>query len=493
MRYKILTVSAFLALAALVVVRTITYGEEPSGTSGPSMAPKIDPQAAARDLSGALQIATVSYSSDAAPASSAFLAMHDYLQQRFPKVHETLQREVVADLSLLFTWRGSDPSLAPILFSAHMDVVPVETGTEGDWTYPPFSGAVADGYIWGRGALDMKNSLIAYMHAAERLIESGFRPQRTIYFAFTHNEEVGAGAADEIAALLKTRGIRLYYTLDEGLPLTEGIVPGIERPVALVGTAEKGYATIELLATGPGGHSSTPPENTVNERLARALVSVAEHPMPSRLQPPASEMFAHLAADLPLGQRLALANTWATLPVVRAKLTGAPATNALIRTTIAPTILESGVKENVLPQHGRAVLNARLLPGDSLGDVLAHLREVIDDPGIEFNVLGNEPSEASAITRSDTPLFAILRESIHQVFPGVAVAPSLLVGRTDSRRYQEIADSSFRFLPSRLGPEDLRRIHGTDERIQVENFAEIVRFYAQLMINTAGVTATSGN
>ena len=275
----------------MVLYRTAVYGPPELINVPSASAINVDEMEAAQNLSGAIKIKTISHSREIPPDAKAFDEFHDYLRRTFPAGHGELTRETVAVFSLLYTWEGSDPDLDPILYSAHMDVVPVEPGTEDEWTHSRFSGAIADGFIWGRGSLDMKQSLIGYMHAAELLIEQGFEPERTIYFAVGHDEEVGSHAAKEIAALLTSRGIRLYYTLDEGLVITNGIVPGIDKPVALIGTAERGYVTLELIATGPGGHASMPPANPLNTILARALVAINDNQLPARLQAPALQMF----------------------------------------------------------------------------------------------------------------------------------------------------------------------------------------------------------
>lgn len=488
MARKIIGVILLMTVGFIAVVwfRTATYGPPKMAEISGATVFDVDETIAARNLSGAVKIKTISHSRETPPDAAAFGEFHNYLLTTFPNVHSNLTRETIAELSLLYTWEGSNQNLDPILYSAHMDVVPVEPGTEDAWTHPAFSGEIADGYIWGRGTLDMKQSLIAYMHATELLVEQGFQPERTIYFAFGHDEEVGSHAAKEIAEIMNSRGVKLYYTLDEGLVITDGIVPGIAKPVALIGTAEKGYVTLELIATGPGGHASLPPANPLNTRLARALVAINDNQLPSRLQPPASQMFEYLAPDLSLANRIILANRWFTERLLLSRLSKSPATNAQINTTFAPTVLESGFKDNVLSQSGRAVLNIRILPGETVDRIIGHVRGLIDDPEITVRITGNEPSDPAAISDVNSSSFIELQKTIHQVFPDVASAPALLVGRTDSRRYAELTENRYRFLPSRLTSQDLSRIHGTDERISVGNFAEIVRFYGQLMLNTAG-------
>jgi len=413
--------------------------------------------------------------------------LHEYLASSFPQVDTTLKREIVNDYSLLYRWQGSDPSLKPILLNAHTDVVPVEPNTEADWTHSPFSGTIADGFIWGRGAMDMKASLMGILEAIEYLITQSFVPARTVYLAFSHDEEAGgSNGTAKIAELLEGRGVRLNYTLDEGLVITHGIVPGLAKPAALVGLAEKGAVVLELSTRAKGGHSSMPPVSTAVGKLGRAIHRLETNQMPARLDSPVTDMFAYLAPEMPFAWRVVFANRWLFNPWLVPRLEEIQATNALVRTTTAPTVIQGGVKSNVLPSSARAVVDFRILPGDTVTSVIEHVRATIDDPDITIRQMGREPSEPSPVSRVAASSFTALRKTIHQVFPDVVVAPGLVIGRTDSRRYAKLADNSYRFLPMRLAPEDLKRIHGIDERIAVENYIEIIRFYVQVLHNTAG-------
>ena len=207
--------------------------------------------------------------------------------------------------------------------------------------------------------------------------------------------------------------------------------------------------------------------------------------MPATLASPAAEMFEYLAPEMPFVARSVIANRWLFDPLLLRQLEAKPATNAVIRTTIAPTIISGGVKENVIPQSARATFSVRLLPGDSVASVIEHVRATVSDPDVTVRQGSKPSSEPSAISDANSPSFASLHQTVRQVFPDVVIAPGLLIGRTDSRYYAGIADNSYRFLPMRLGPLDLKRIHGTDERISVKNYIEIIRFYAQLLRNTA--------
>lgn len=435
----------------------------------------------AERLGRALTYETVSRESGAAP-ELALRGLHAYLRAAFPAVHATLKLETIADFSLLYTWPGSDPSARPYLLLAHQDVVPVEAGTEGRWTYPPFSGSVEGGYIWGRGALDDKVSVVAILEAVERLLQAGFRPRRTIYLAFGHDEEVsGHNGAMRIAATLQQRGVRLDYVLDEGMLIAMGIMPGLARPVATVGLAEKGYLSVELLVDGTGGHSSMPPPHTAVGVLARAVQRVEDSPLPAELRPPSRQLFEHVAPEVSLPLRLALSNLWLLKPVLLRQFASVPSTNALIRTTTAVTMIEGSPKANVLPQRARAVVNFRVLPGDTTDQVLAHVRRVVSDPRVQVTPLPQDRSEPSPISSPETASFRSLARSIRSVFPEAVVAPALMIGQADARHFAAIADSTYRFAPLVLTGPDLDRLHGTNERISIANYVAAVRFYGQLI------------
>lgn len=485
---------SFLAIIAVLAFNTWRYGNSESFKLLPKLEVSIDIDGASQRLAEIVQVRTISYSVDAPVEKDAFLELHAYIQAGFPKIDALLKREVISDFSLLYQWAGSDPDLQPILLTAHLDVVPIEPGTETQWTYPPFSGAVKDGYIWGRGTLDMKVSVGGILEAVELLLNQGFSPKRTIYLAFSHDEELGGpNGTLGIVHTLQERGIELLYTLDEGMPITHGIVPGIERPVALIGTAEKGRVSLELTARAEGGHSSLPPLSTPVGEIGQALNLLETNQMPRRLQRPTTEMFAGLASEMPLSQRAALANMWLSKGYLLSFLEKSPAGNASIRTTTAPTIIQGGFKPNVLPTDVRAVVDFRILPGDTVESVVDHVQSTISNDDIVIRQIGNKASDASRVSDSTNESFGSIARTIQQIFPDVVVAPGLVIGRTDSRHYSEISVDNYRFLPMRLKSEDLGRIHGIDERIAVANYEEIIRFYTQLLWNSSiGENIVSG-
>ena len=437
-------------------------------------------------LAQAIQFKTISYQARDEFDPLPFRQFHAFLNQAFPAVHAQLKKEVVGEFSLLFTWPGRDPSLQPILLMAHLDVVPVEADTEKDWIVPPFAGQLKDSYLWGRGSMDDKASVLGILEAVELLLDQGFEPERTVYLAFGHDEEIsGHHGAARIAALLAQRDIRLASVLDEGLLVTHGIVPGMSRPVALIGVAEKGYASIELTVRAAGGHSSMPPAETAIGILSRAVDKLERHRMPTRLDGSTKKMLEYLGPEMSFLPRLVMANLWLFAPLVENRFAAAPTTNAVIRTTTAVTMFESGVKENVLPARARAVVNFRILPGDTVEDVLAHVQRTVSDSRVSISLLNTGHSEPSRQSSSESLAFQHLHRAIRQVFPDVVVAPSLVIPATDSRYFAPLAQDVYRFLPIRAARADLNRIHGSNERISMENYTECIRFYLQYMRNAA--------
>ena len=473
-----------MLLVGVIVARTLRY--QPTAPTVRPLSNVAIPAGAAERLAGSIRIPTISHENPAAFDAKAFQALHAYLKAHFPRVHSSLQREVVGSHSLLFSWRGRDPSLKPILLMGHLDVVPVERGTEEKWQEKPFSGRIADGFIWGRGAIDNKLSVLGTMEAVEMLLREGFRPARGVYLAYGHDEEVGGSrGAREIAALLERRGVELEMVLDEGGVIGDGLLPGVSRPTALAGIAEKGFLSLELTTRAAGGHSSVPPSRSAIGILGSAIARLEENPMPARLVEPTRQLFETIGPEFPFIQRAVFANLWLTRPLVIGRLEDGPTTNAMVRTTTAATIFQAGTKENVLPSRARAVVNFRILPGDGIGGVIEHVRRVIDDERVELERVGFS-AEPSGVSSTSSLGYRTLERTIQSVAPEAIVAPFLVVVVTDARYFGELSRNVFRFLPIRLEPGDLARMHGTNERIGLGDYERAIRFYRQLILNAAG-------
>jgi carboxypeptidase PM20D1 len=474
----VILVAVLVAVLAIAVVRALTVSSVQVPVDPVEIA--VDDEAVIR-LSHAIRFPTIADPSGATDPAP-FEAFHEFLRDNFPKVHQNLTLERVSELTLHYRWPGTDASAAHVVLLAHQDVVPVEGSTEKNWTHPPFSGVIADGYVWGRGALDNKLSVLGMLEAAEALLDQGFRPSRTIHLLFGHDEEVsGTRGALVAARKLGAEGVQVEAVLDEGLVIADGIVPGVSGRVALVGISEKGYLTVRLTARAQGGHSSMPPRDLAVVKLARALERLAGHPMTASLEGPAAMMFDALAAEMDFGYRLLFANRWLFGAIIKGQMEGGPSTNALLRTTMAPTMLSGSPRENVLPQMASATINFRIHPRDSIDTVLAYVGQVIDDEDITVEPVGDFRSDSSPLASVETPFFATLSRSIREVYGDIPVAPGLVLAATDSRHFTTLTPNVYRFLPVTLKSDELSRIHGTDERVRVEDYLNAIRLYRRLI------------
>lgn len=477
---------AVVAVVAVVLWRTWVTPPLAVGESQAGYRPlKLDEEQAVARFAGAVKLHTVS-TGEAPPSSEDLAALHAYLAEQFPRVHHELQVEEVGHGGLLFTWKGRDASVPPIILMAHQDTVPVDPDTRARWTRDPWSGDVADGVIWGRGALDDKASLVSILEAAEQLLGEGFEPKRTIYFAFGSDEERGGeGGAVAIVNLLKQRGVHAQLVLDEGGAYTNGLMPGVAGDLAMVGIAEKGYVSVKLSVQAAGGHSSQPPPQSAIGILSQALTRLEAQQMPARLAPTATAMFDAIAPLLPWPARMAVRNRWLLAPVLVGQLEKTPSGNAMVRTTTAETTFNAGVKDNVLPTVAKATVNFRILPGDTVADVLAHVRRVVADPRVKIEP-GSEQNEASPTSPIDGEGLKLVRQTIQQVSPGVPVVPYLVTAATDASHYVPVSTEQLRFVPYHLTPTTIERFHGIDEGIPVSDYLNCVQFAAQFMRNAAG-------
>lgn len=481
-----------VVLVAIVLGRTLMAPVHKAAPANHASA--FDANIIAQRLAAAVKFRTISWQDGAPPedvaaSQAAFIAFRDWIEATYPNVTKTLTREIVGDYSLLYTWKGSDASLKPILLMSHMDVVPVVAGTEKNWTREPFSGDIADGYVWGRGTLDTKSGIIGMLEAAEALIAKGFQPKRTIMFAFGHDEEIGGTNGNaKISALLAGRKVELEFVDDEGGMISNGALPGIDAPVALVGIAEKGSVTLDLTAHSDGGHSSAPPavNKTAIGRLAHAIEKLGmTPPFESGFDETTRATVTGMAPATAFTRRLAIANLWLFEPVVERVMGATPAGAAQLHTTIAPTIVSGGVKDNVLPPEAKARINFRIHPRDTVAGVVEKVKRALDDDQIEVKAMeaGREPSPISDMSG---PQYDHIKRTLQKVRPDALVVPTLVIAGTDSRYYFALTKNVFRIIPNELKEGDLPRIHGTDERIALSSAQGIADYYYTLMSTMDG-------
>jgi carboxypeptidase PM20D1 len=481
-RVILVIVAVIVVLLAVVIGRTAMLAQPPAAAqSTPPVA--VNAMGVAQHLAQAVRFQTISYGSGLheAEKDAALDAMRAWLAKTYPNFHRVATREVIGK-SLLFAWKGENPNLPPVLLMAHMDVVPVVPGTEKDWSHPPFAGDVSGGYVWGRGAIDDKGCLIMIMEAAERLASMGFTPARTIMIAAGQDEEVGGSQGNAVvAALLAQRHVHFAWVLDEGGQILDEPFPGVLRPMAAVAIAEKGYLSLELVAHGEGGHSSRPTHDMAVVRLAQAVLSVVDHPFASGLDDIQREKYEAIAPFVPFAQRMLLANLWLTAPIVARTMETQPEQAARLHTTIAPTILTAGIKDNVIPPDARATINFRLHPRDTIDGVIEHVRKAVDDPKVDVVALNETQSEASKVADIHGRAYTFLAQEIQRSFNGIPVTPDITTGATDSRHYMPIADDVLRLDPFHFAPDDLHMIHGTNERLAIRDIAPAVAFYIRLI------------
>jgi carboxypeptidase PM20D1 len=433
----------------------------------------------------------------------------DFLLRAYPGFHRVTERRVFGPYAVAYRWpaagsgAGAADSAAAagsagapgVLILAHYDVVPVEAGK---WTADPFGGEIKDGFLYGRGAQDMKGSLIAILEAAEDLAERGFKPKRDIWFAFGGDEErSGLLGARNTAAWFAEGGRRFSWILDEGSPVAINQLQGVKTPLALFGVEEKGFLSLALEVDQKPGHASQPPRVQAAAVLARALLRINRRPFPVRLGPVVGSFFSRVAelrfrsshgstgriSKRPPGAAILAALGPLLSPVFALIFRENPQILAMLRTTVAMTQLSGSAADNVMPSRVRAVINLRLLAPWTVDEALNHITWAVDDERVKISVLGYASGPVSANSghgRMEGPGWEEMSKTVAAVFPDAVPLPFIMTAATDSRHYQALAEGIFRFSPMRLSPDDMSSIHGHDERISLENFFLAARFYAAL-------------
>ena len=436
------------------------------------------------NLSESLKYKTISYQDSNNSEPIHFLSFHKFLERVYPKVFSQLEKRIFSNYSILLKWEGvNNTPHNPILFMAHMDVVPIDN--YDNWDNPPFSGNIDNEYIWGRGALDDKSSLIAILESIEYLLNSGFSPNRDIYFAIGHDEEnSGMKGNAVIADSLASEGVYFDMVIDEGSVITAGIIPNLDKPVAVVGIAEKGYASFELICNHESGHSSMPNDENTIGMLAKAIVALEKNKMPAELTNPVISFFNFLGPEMSMQDRFFLSNSSFFRTSILNNLDTNPITSAMVRTTVAPTIINGGLKSNILPSTATAIVNYRIRQGDNIEKVKKHIISTINNDLISVRQLKNDLSaEPSKVSSTKSPEFHIVHKTIKEVFGDILVSPGMILATTDSRHYQNISKNIYRFIPIELSSNDLSMIHGSNEKISIDSYIKMIEFYIYLIQN----------
>lgn len=440
-------------------------------------------------LQKALRFKTISYDDETKMDKEAFQDLHQHIRNSYPLLTNKLNIEVINEMTLLLHWQGSEPSKKPIMMLNHLDVVPVQTHSLNKWEAAPFAAKIINDYIYARGAMDTKSGAIATLEAIELLIAKDFQPKRSIYISLGHDEEIGGRQGNvAVVDLLKKRNVHFEFVIDEGGAIVEGAIPGINNPVAMIGITEKGYMTLVLSVEAEAGHSSTPPPETAVGILSKALVNIESNPFASRLSEPVKLNFEFLAAEWSFPLKMVMSNLWLFEPVVIKVLEQKRPTAAMVKTTTALTIFHSGVKENVIPSYAEAKVNFRLIPGDTNESVKQAIIHKVDDKRVSINFNSNFSSNPAKISSSEGPGFIAIQKTVSEIFSKegapVYAAPYMLMAGTDSKHYESITDNTYRFNPMHTNLDDMKRIHGINERMSIHDYLDMIRFFHQFIINS---------
>lgn len=485
MNKKASVVAKSLGLAAVAgvgvsMVRAATTYKTEKPSDSPQFPPeKVELDRYIKNLSAAIQIPTIANRDESLVDWSKFDEFHAFLREAYPLIHEKLELQIISTRSLMYHWKSAHPEKEPICMLAHQDVVPVTPGTEDDWIHPAFSGEVADGYIWGRGALDIKNHLIGVMEAVETLLEEGYVPERDVYLCFGHNEEVmtegDACGAYCMMNWFKERGIKLDSVIDEGGAILPVNVKGvINRNLAGVGIAEKGHVDFEISVAAKGGHSSQPPKHTALGELSRIVCELEKHQFKAELTPQLTSLFNEIGKSTTYPVRCVASNLPILKPAIEKVCSNIPAVASMMRTTTAVTMANGSPAPNVLPQKASVVANFRIMPGQTVEDVEAHIRKYAG-PKAEVTLVGGK--NPSKISPTDSRAFKVISNICKGMNPKNIVAPYLVMGGTDARQYEDVCDNIYRYSPFLVNTQLLLTTHGTNERIPIDALEDGVAFF----------------
>jgi len=470
---------ALFLLIAVILFKTFTAKRWPVRATHIDLQPL--PDSALRHLSQAVQIATISTSDTSSIDTAAFKAFDYFIDKAYPLIHQQLTKTKIDSFNYIFEWKGQNQSLAPIILMGHYDVVPVEKAVADKWIESPFSGKITDSCVWGRGSADDKCGVISILEATEAMLRKKYVPQRTMLLCFGHDEEISGRGARAITKYLQEKNIKPEMVLDEGGEITEEKIKDVKRPIAVIGIAEKGYASFELSVQNEGGHSSKPDKETAIDILVSALYKLRTKEPPSRITPPVKEFLHRIGSSSDIFiNRMASSNMWAFESITKNILSAKPEGNAMIHTTIVPTIIESGIKDNVVPSVAKAIINSRILTDENSKTVEDYIRKTINDNRVQVKRVTSLDSDPSPATDIQSPAFKRIESAVYKTIPNVIPAPYLMIGATDSRYYRHISSGVVNFLPMT----DSKGFHGINERLPIRDFQRCIHFFMTIIEET---------
>jgi len=464
-----------LGILIFIVIKTIT-NKPANNLNGVTL--EALPENAITHMSQAIQIKTETPNDDYQFDTTAFMSYRKFVENTYPLIHKNLRRTIIDSFNYIYEWKGSDTTLLPMVLMAHYDVVPVEASAVKLWHANPYGGEVKENYIWGRGVLDDKASMISILEATEAQLAKGYQPKQTILLCFGADEESSGKGATAMVKYFKDNNRKFDLVVDEGGEISTEHNQSVKAPIASIGVGEKGYVTLVLTAQKAGGHSSIPASQTAIDMLSNAIAKVSQNPMPTKLTPPIKAYLQNISAyNDNFFEKMQLSNLWLFQSSVVSSMTKNPSSNALVRTTLVPTVFNSGVRDNVIPTFATAYINSRILPGQSSKEVYEYVEKTINDTNIKITYYKNYMTEPSPTTDVNSKYYKRVEKAVRAVVKDVVVAPMLMVGATDSRNYREVSDGVVNFTPLT----DAKGYHGIDERLQISDLQKCINFYTILI------------
>ena len=404
-----------------------------------------------------------------------FYEFHNILRELFPTLFSLCTFEDF-DGSFMLIWKGSTDADS-VMFMNHHDVVEAS----GDWKYPPFSGEIAEGKVWGRGTLDTKGGLFCMLQAAEELALEGFIPPRDTYFVSACTEECDSEGAYMISQELQKRGVRFSLVLDEGGMILHDPIGGADGTFAMVGLGEKGWADLKFVARSAGGHASLPGKNTPLVRLGKFMAAVEKKKLfKADISPALCKMFEKLASTMGQPLKFILGHPKFFKPLLKKVMPMvSDAAGAMLGTTLAFTMAGGSEGANVLPQEAWVIGNMRYSHHQGRDDSIAAVRKLAEKYDIETIVL--DAGTPSPLTDHNCAALKLLEKAVSVTFPGVITTPYLMNGASDSRFMSQVSDQCLRFVPFSITDEQLGSIHGINENVDLKALPLAVSFYKYML------------